>query len=61
MREEGRKVLLLLDNASGHRKDLELSNVQLEFLLPKTTSKLQPVDAGIFQNFKVHYKKHLMR
>ena len=61
MRREDRDVLLLLDNASSHKHDIELSNVTLHFLPPNTTSHLQPMDAGIIQNFKVHYKKLLMR
>ncbi len=45
MRGEGRKVLLLLNNFSGHELGIELisgtqglQNVQIEWLLPNTTS-----------------------
>ena len=62
MKAKNRNVLLLLDNASSHSyKDISLSNTTLEFLPPATTSHLQPLDAGIIQNFKVHYKTMLMR
>lgn len=53
MRErERRKVLLLLDNFSGHYCDIELKNITIIFLPEKTTSKTQPMDAGIIRAFK---------
>lgn len=52
MREQGRKVLLLLDNVSSHRTDKMLSNTEVLMLPPNTTSHLQPQDAGIIQAFK---------
>ena len=61
MRAQDRHVLLLLDNASSHKCDFDLSHTTLEFLPPNTTSKLQPMDAGIIQNFKVLYKKQLIK
>jgi DDE superfamily endonuclease/Tc5 transposase DNA-binding domain/Fission yeast centromere protein N-terminal domain len=51
----GRKVLLLIDNAPGHIA-LDLNNVRVEFLPKNTTAFLQPLDAGIINNFKVKYK-----
>ena len=49
-------VLLLLDNCPSHKIDgLVLSNVDVHFLPPNTTSKIQPMDAGIIMSFKRHY------
>jgi len=59
-----KKVLLLVDNASGHSVSDEnkqkLKNVVLHFLPPNTTSILQPCDAGIINSLKCHYKKLLI-
>jgi hypothetical protein len=50
-------VLLLLDNCPSHKIDgLALSNVDIHFLPPNTTSKIQPMDAGIIMSFKRHYR-----
>ncbi|CAG8735048.1 1866_t:CDS:1, partial [Cetraspora pellucida] len=50
------KVLLLLDNCKSHKIDgLTLSNVDVHFLPPNTTSKIQLMDAGIIMLFKRHY------
>lgn len=59
MRLQQRKVLLFLDNASCHT-DADLTNVQLEFLPPNTTSIFQPMDQGIIQSFKLYYRKYLL-
>lgn len=53
----GRKVLLLLDNFSGHYIDYEPSNIKLLYLMPNSTSLSQPLDAGIIKNFKDKYNK----
>ena len=50
-------VLLILDNCPSHKIDgLVLSNVDVHFLPPNTTSKIQPMDAGIIMSFKRHYR-----
>ena len=49
MRRQNRPILLFLDNCGAH-PHMELENVKVVFLPPNTTSKLQPMDAGIIQN-----------
>ncbi|XP_046395541.1 tigger transposable element-derived protein 4-like [Ischnura elegans] len=59
---ENRNVLLIIDNAPVHKVDgLELKNVKLLFLEPNTTSKTQPLDKGIIQNFKIMYRSYLLQ
>lgn len=54
-----RKILLLIDNAPSHiLGDLVLSNVTVHFLPPNTTSKIQPLDAGIISAFKRRYRSY---
>lgn len=55
-----RNILLFLDNASSH-PNLKLSNVQLVFLPPNTTSETQPLDQGIINAIKVHYRKRVLK
>ncbi|KZO92477.1 DDE-domain-containing protein, partial [Calocera viscosa TUFC12733] len=58
MREQGRKVLLLIDNAPSHIFDKSvITNIQVEFFPPNMTSRIQPLDAGVIRAFKAHYKR----
>jgi hypothetical protein len=61
MRLQRRHILLFIDNAPSHPQNASMSNVQVIFFPPNTTSKLQPLDQGIIQNFKVFYRKSLLR
>ena len=55
-------VLLLLDNCPSHiTEGLTLSNTEVLFLPPNTTSTLQPMDAGIIMSFKRHYRRYHIR
>uniref|UniRef100_A0AAV1UB04 DDE-1 domain-containing protein n=1 Tax=Peronospora matthiolae TaxID=2874970 RepID=A0AAV1UB04_9STRA len=60
LKMSGQNVLLLLDNATSH-VNLELPNVHNHFLPPSTTSRFQPMDAGIIRNFKLKYKAQLVQ
>ena len=54
------KVVLLVDNFSGHQVPIVASQLRvtkLVFLPPNTTSRFQPMDAGIIASFKAHYRK----
>lgn len=62
----GRKVLLLMDNFSGHKSGLDLlqsplQNVQYIWLPPNTTSRCQPLDQGIIKAFKAYYKRRWLQ
>ena len=47
-----------VDNCTAHPK-VELTNIELEFLPPNTTSLIQPMDQGIIKNLKGHYRSKL--
>lgn len=55
-----RKILLVMDNCSAHGTNETLpilSNVEVLFCPPNTTSGLQSLDAGIIEKMKVKYRK----
>jgi hypothetical protein len=58
-----RKVLLIMDNSSGHipfdqlRNQIQLRNTIVFYLPPNVTSKIQPCDAGIIRSFKAYYHR----
>lgn len=64
MRGKGRRILLLLDNFSGHELGVELvggvkglSHVEIMWLPACTTSLWQPLDQGVIASFKVQYRR----
>ncbi|KAM7291478.1 tigger transposable element-derived protein 4 [Ixodes scapularis] len=56
-----RRVVIFVDNCGAHGAVDNLKAIRLEFLPPNTTSVLQPMDQGIIQNVKVHYRARLLR
>ncbi|GBM96692.1 hypothetical protein AVEN_111928-1 [Araneus ventricosus] len=61
MRNQARKVLLVLDNATCHAHGAQLKNVKLLILPPTTTSKFQPLDHGVIKCFKMKYRQCSLR
>ena len=62
MRQQDRKILLLLDNFSGHKWDpAKITNITVKLLPPNMTSHIQPCDAGIIRTFKASFKKLQMK
>lgn len=74
MMKQKRRILLIMDNAPSHKLSesrashgeyeglqyMDLDNVTVLFLPPNTTSLIQPLDAGIIANFKLHYRRMYM-
>ena len=60
---EDRKVILFLDNATCHPESMigQFSQIKMIFLPKNTTSRLQPLNADIIQNFKVKYQRSLVK
>jgi hypothetical protein len=61
------KVLLILDNFSGHTlvekipDHIRLQYTTIFYLLPNMTSKIQPCNADIICNFKAYYRRRFNR
>ena len=59
------KAILTLDNAPSHTKFITSngndSNIQCIFFPPNTTSLIQPMDQGVLDTIKRHYRKKFMR
>ncbi|EXX72715.1 CENP-B homolog protein 2-like [Rhizophagus irregularis DAOM 181602=DAOM 197198] len=55
MRNQGHKILLLIDNAPTHAlyETTYLINITIKYLLPNTTAHIQPCDQGIINSFKI--------
>ncbi|GFX44751.1 tigger transposable element-derived protein 6 [Trichonephila clavipes] len=61
MKREKRHILLFLDNCTVHNNAPTLSNVKLQFFPPNSTSKLQPLDSGIIDYFKIFYRREVVK
>lgn len=60
-----RKILMFIDNCSAHGKvEAMQSNfkaITLTYFPPNTTSHLQPLDQGIINSLKAHYRARMLR
>ena len=54
--KEKKKVALIIDNCPAHSTIDNLKSIELIFLPPNTTSKLQPLDQGAIRPLKANYK-----
>ena len=54
--KEKKKVALIIDNCPAHTTIDNLKSIELVFLPPNTTSKLQPMDQGVVRSLKAYYK-----
>ncbi|CAG8475425.1 7636_t:CDS:2 [Cetraspora pellucida] len=62
LKHRGQRVLLLLDNCSSHDvSGVTFRFTDILFLPPNTTSRIQPMDAGIIINFKRNYRRFHVR
>lgn len=62
MSVQERHVLLFLDNAPAHPKDLKLSYIKLQYMyMPSNTSTLQSLDLGVIEALKKQYQTYLLR
>ena len=53
---KNRKILLLQDNFSSHIVPDGLQNIHVKNFEPNLTAHIQPMDQGIIQCFKAHYR-----
>jgi hypothetical protein len=62
MATQGRKILLLCDNAPSHTHDpSKYPNLQIEFFTPNLMAWIQPNDAGTIRRWKEYYKRHFIQ
>lgn len=55
------KAILLIDNSTTHPNKMKNGEIEVTFLPPNVTSLLQPMDQGVLECFKRHYRKRLLR
>ena len=60
-RANDRNIALIIDNCPAHPPISNLTNFQLVFLHPNTTSILQRMDQGVIRSFKAHYRGRVVR
>ena len=58
---EGRQITMIVDNCPAHPHVEGLQAVELIFLPPNTTSKLQPMDQGVIRSLKAKYRSAVVK
>lgn len=58
--KENRKVCLVLDNCTAHHTAAVLQNIELLFLPPNCTARIQPLDQGVIMSLKAGYRKRVI-
>lgn len=58
---ENRKIILFIDNCTVHAIVPNLKAITIKFFPANVSIKLQPLDLGIIKNFKVFYRKEIIR
>ena len=53
--------LLIMDNCEGHSISVDLHDVRIVILPPRSTAKHQPLDLSIIGNCKIRYRALLLR
>uniref|UniRef100_A0A8C4XF96 Tigger transposable element-derived protein 4 n=1 Tax=Erpetoichthys calabaricus TaxID=27687 RepID=A0A8C4XF96_ERPCA len=56
-----RRIILFIDSCTAHNHIPVMNAVTIKFFPPNMTSKLQPLDQGIINNFKLRYHKLVVR
>ena len=52
--KEKKKIVFIIDNCPAHLTIKNLKSIELIFLPPNTTFKLQPMDLGVIHSLKVY-------
>ena len=61
MKQQNRKILLLIDNFSRHKwRQESITHIRIECFSPNLTPFVQPADAGIIRCLKAHFRKLLL-
>ena len=58
---KGRCIALIIDNCPAHPVIDNLKAINLHYLRPNTTSKLQPMDQGVIRSLKAIYRGNIVR
>ena len=60
-RAQDRKVIILIDNYPAHPEVKNLTNINLIFLPPNTTSVHQPRGQDVIRGLEAHYRRRIVR